>query len=36
MKDPAAAQEALGWLERSGHEDPGLRRTAEQLKALKR
>jgi Tfp pilus assembly protein PilF len=36
MNDPAAAQEALGWLERSGHEDPGLRRTAEKLKALKR
>jgi len=36
MKDPRAAQEALDWLERSGHEDPGLRRTAENLKALKR
>jgi hypothetical protein len=36
MKDPAAAQGALDWLERSGHEDPGLRRIAEQLKALKR
>src|SRR5882672_9832702 len=36
MKDPGAAQEALDWLERSGHEDPGLRRTAEKLKALKR
>ncbi|TMH18017.1 MAG: tetratricopeptide repeat protein [Betaproteobacteria bacterium] len=36
MKDPGAAQEALDWLERSGQEDPGLRRTAEKLKALKR
>src|SRR5882762_870848 len=36
MKDPKAAQEALDWLERSGHEEPGLRRTAEKLKALKR
>jgi predicted Zn-dependent protease len=36
MNDPKAAQEALDWLERSGHEDPGLRRTAEKLKALKR
>jgi len=36
MKDPEAAQEALDWLERSGHEDPLLRRTAEKLKALKR
>jgi Tfp pilus assembly protein PilF len=36
MKDPAAAQGALDWLERSGHEDPGLRATAQRLKALKR
>jgi hypothetical protein len=36
MKDPTAAQEALDWLERSRHEDPGLRRTAEKLKMLKR
>jgi Tfp pilus assembly protein PilF len=36
MKDAKAAQEALDWLERSGHEDPGLRRTAENLEALKR
>ncbi len=35
MKDPAAAQGALEWLERSGHEDPGLRQTAQKLKALK-
>lgn len=35
MKDPAAAQGALDWLERSGHEDPGLRETARRLKALK-
>jgi len=35
MKNPSAAKEALDWLERSGHEDPGLRRTAQQLKALK-
>lgn len=36
MKDPKAAQEALDWLERSGHEDPALRRTAEKLKGLER
>jgi hypothetical protein len=36
MKDPAAAQGALDWLERSGHEDPGLRATAQKLKALGR
>jgi hypothetical protein len=36
MKDPTAAQEALDWLERSAHEDPGLRRTAEKLKVLRR
>jgi tetratricopeptide (TPR) repeat protein len=36
MKNPAAAQGALDWLERSGYEDPGLRQTAEKLKALKR
>jgi hypothetical protein len=35
MKDPGAAQGALDWLERSGHEDPGLRATAQRLKALK-
>jgi hypothetical protein len=35
MKKPAAAKDALDWLERSGHEDPGLRRTAQQLKALR-
>ena len=35
MKNPAAAQEALDWLERSGHEDPGLRATAQRLRALK-
>jgi len=35
MKDPRAAQGALDWLERSGHEDPGLRATAQRLKALK-
>jgi hypothetical protein len=34
MKDPAAAQNALDWLERSGHEDPGLRETAQRLRAL--
>ena len=34
-KNPAAAQGALDWLERSGHEDPGLRATAQRLKALK-
>ena len=36
MKDPVAAQPALDWLERSGYEDPGLRATAQRLKALKR
>ena len=36
MNDPGAGKDALDWLERSGHEDPGLRRTAEKLKALKR
>jgi hypothetical protein len=35
MKNPAAAQDALDWLERSGHEDPGLRATAQRLRALK-
>ena len=35
MKDPAAAQGVLDWLERSGHEDPGLRATAQRLKALR-
>jgi hypothetical protein len=35
MKNPAAAQGALEWLERSRHEDPGLRATAEKLRALK-
>ena len=35
MKDPAAAQGALDWLDRSGHEDPGLRQTAQRLMALK-
>ena len=36
MNDPGAGKDALDWLERSGHEDPGLRRTAEKLKAFKR
>jgi hypothetical protein len=36
MKDPDAAQGALDWLERSGHEDPRLRATAQRLKALER
>lgn len=35
MKNAAAARDALDWLERSGHEDPGLRKTAQQLRALK-
>ena len=35
MKDPAAAQPALDWLERSGHEDPHLRDLAARLKALR-
>ncbi|HET7765825.1 MAG TPA: hypothetical protein VFK92_12115 [Burkholderiales bacterium] len=36
MKDPAAAQDALDWLERSGNEDPLIRQTAQKLMALKR
>ena len=36
MNEPAAAQEALDWLERSQHEDPVLRRSAEKLKSLRR
>jgi hypothetical protein len=35
MKNPAAARGALDWLERTGHEDPGLRETARKLGALK-
>jgi hypothetical protein len=35
MKNPAAAKGALDWLERTGHEDPGLRETARKLGALK-
>ena len=35
MKDPAAAQDALDWLKRSGCEDPILRQTAQKLLALK-
>ena len=35
MKNPVAAKDALDWLERSGHEDPGLRATAQRLRALK-
>ncbi len=35
MKDPAAAQGALAWLESSRHEDPGLRATAQKLRALR-
>ncbi|HKW37573.1 MAG TPA: hypothetical protein VJO54_07175 [Burkholderiales bacterium] len=35
MKVPAAAQDALDWLERSGHEDPFLRETARKLRALR-
>jgi tetratricopeptide (TPR) repeat protein len=35
MKDPAAAKDALEWLERTGYEDPGLRQTAQKLRALK-
>jgi Tfp pilus assembly protein PilF len=36
MNDPGAGKDALEWLERSGHEDPSLRRTAQKLKALER
>jgi hypothetical protein len=35
MKNPAAARGALDWLERTGHEDPGLSETARKLRALK-
>ncbi len=35
MKDPAAAQGAIDWLEKSRHEDPLLRRLALELKGLK-
>jgi hypothetical protein len=35
-RDPAAAKEALDWLDRSGHEDPVLRRTAQMLEKLGR
>jgi hypothetical protein len=35
MKDRAAAQGGLEWLETSGHEDPLLRRIGQSLKALK-
>jgi hypothetical protein len=35
MKDPAAAQEALDWLKRSGNEEPIIRQTAQKLMALK-
>jgi tetratricopeptide (TPR) repeat protein len=35
MKDPAAAQGALDWLERSGCEDPILRQIAQKLITLK-
>jgi hypothetical protein len=36
LKDPGAAQGALDWLERSGHEDPRLRATAQRLRAVER
>lgn len=35
VSNRSAAKEALDWLERSGHEDPRLRQTAEKLNALK-
>ncbi|HTQ75508.1 MAG TPA: hypothetical protein VMI74_14590 [Burkholderiales bacterium] len=35
MKNPDAAKDALEWLDRTGHEDPGLRATAQKLRALK-
>ena len=34
LRDPSAAKEALDWLDRSGHEDPILRRTAQMLRKL--
>jgi len=36
LGDPAAAKEAFEWLERSGYEEPGLRKTAQALKALEK
>jgi Tfp pilus assembly protein PilF len=35
MKEPSGAQGALEWLEKSGHEDPMLRETAQRLRGLK-
>ena len=35
MKNPDAAKDALEWLDRTGHEDPGLRATAQKLRALR-
>jgi predicted Zn-dependent protease len=34
LSDPSAAKEALDWLDRSGHEDPILRRTAQMLRKI--
>jgi predicted Zn-dependent protease len=36
VQDPSAAKDALDWLDRSGHEDPVLRRTAQALRKLGR
>jgi predicted Zn-dependent protease len=36
VRDPSSAKEALDWLERSGHEDPVLRQTAQALRNLRR
>jgi len=35
MRNPAAAQGALDWLDRSGHQDPHLRQLAAKLKSAK-
>jgi Tfp pilus assembly protein PilF len=36
LGDPGAAKEAFDWLARSGYEEPGLRKTAQALKALEK
>lgn len=36
LGDPDAARDAMAWLQASGYEEPGLRRTAQRLEALKK
>lgn len=36
LGDPGGAKEAFEWLERSGYEEPGLRKTAQALKVLEK